>query len=66
MIEEEKMLLRALNMPDNFFFFASHVFDLIRVSDFFKNKQKIIDFIDSEMAKLSPEILDNTWERGSI
>ena len=46
---------------NNCFFFASQVFDFIRVSDFFKNKQKIIDFIDSEIAKLSPEILDNIF-----
>lgn len=65
-IEEEIMLLKALNMDDDCFFFASHVFDKIPVSEYFSKKELIIRHLETEMAKMPASELDSVWVRGSI
>ena len=66
MAEEEIMLLEALEMDDDCFFFASHPFDLFPVSDYFAKKDQIIAYLREEMADTEPEFLDSVWQRGSI
>lgn len=65
-IEEEILLLKSLDMDDDCFFFASHVFDKIPVSDYFAKKDMIIRHLETEMAKLPAAELDTVWRRGSI
>lgn len=65
-IEEEVMLLKALDMDDDCYFFGSHPFNLVAVSGYFSQKQELIDEIEREMMEYEPDFLDSVWKRGSI
>ena len=60
------MLLKALDMDADCFFFGSHVFDKIPVSGYFAGKERIISQLETEMAKMPASELDTVWQRGSI
>ncbi|MDD4510315.1 MAG: radical SAM protein [Oscillospiraceae bacterium] len=65
-LEEIKLLLKALDMDDDCFFFGSHPFDLVPVSGYFRDKEQIIQQLDDGMKKLHPKILDGVYKRGAI
>lgn len=65
-IQEELMLLNALNMEDTCYFFGSHPFNAIPYSNYFSEKQKIIEYIESELAEYDDDFLDSVWQRDSI
>ncbi|EDR45929.1 hypothetical protein DORFOR_02530 [Dorea formicigenerans ATCC 27755] len=66
LIEEEKMLLRALKINDCIFF-GSHPYNLITISGVLpQDREEIIKHLDSEMAawdRDQPGFLDTVWKR---
>lgn len=65
-IEEELMLLQALEMDDDCYFFGSHPFNLVPVNGYFSQKQELMEQIAAEMMEYEPDFLDSVWQRGSI
>ncbi len=65
MLEEEKMLINALEFDDAFFF-GSHYFNLVQVSGSLKDKKDLIASIDDEIAHLPQEVLSAVKPRGPI
>lgn len=69
MICEELMLLENLEVDDDCFFFGSHPYNLIRFSDSFKNKDKMIENLKNQVSQideLQPGILDTVLSRGNL
>ena len=66
LIDEEIMLLEALDMDDSCFFFGSHPFNLVPVSAPFSKKAEIIEALREGMKEYEEEFLDSVWQRGSI
>lgn len=66
LVEEELMLLRALDMDDDCFFHGSHPFNIIPVRGYFANKEDMILDIEMELMEYEPEFLDSIWNRGNI
>ncbi len=69
MILEELMLLENLEMDDDCFFFGSHPYNLIRFSNTFKNRNKMVDDLKNQVDKideLRPGILDTVFPRGNL
>ena len=66
LVEEEKMLLRALKINDCIFF-GSHPYNLITISGVLpQDREEIIKHLDSEMAawdRDQPGFLDTVWKR---
>lgn len=66
LVEEEKMLLRALQI-DDCIFFGSHPYNLITINGILpQDREKIIEHLDSEMAawdRDQPGFLDTVWDR---
>lgn len=66
LVEEEKMLLRALKI-DDCIFFGSHPYNLITINGVLpQDREKIIAHLDLEMAawdRDQPGFLDTVWER---
>ena len=66
MVEEEKLLLRSLDI-EGVDFFGSHPYNLITISGILpQDREKIIDYLDSEMAawdRDQPGFLDTTMNR---
>lgn len=66
LIEEEKMLLRALKI-DDCIFFGSHPYNLITISGILpQDREHIIAHLDAEMAawdRDQPGFLDTIWDR---
>ena len=68
MILEELILLENLEMDDDCFFFGSHPYNLIRFSNTFKNRDKMVEDLMNQVAKIDemrPGILDAVLPRGS-
>lgn len=65
-IQEELMLLRALDLEADCYFFGSHPFNLIPVNGYFSQKQELMDCIEEELMEYEPDFLDSVWQRGSI
>ena len=69
LIEEEKMLLRALKINDCIFF-GSHPYNLITISGVLpQDREKIIKHLDSEMEawdRDQPGFLDTVWKRADM
>ena len=66
MLEEEIMLLRALDVDDDCFFFGSHPYNTIPVSANFSERDKMIAYLENNMRKLPPSFLESTRERGQL
>ena len=66
MLEEELMLLRALAVEDNCFFFGSHPYNTIPVSANFSERDKMIAYIEDNMRQLPQSFLESTMERGQL
>ena len=66
MLEEEIMLLEALDMRDDCWFFGTHPLNAVAVDGYFKEKDRIIAEIRTEMAEIGDDILDITLKRGSM
>ena len=66
MLEEEIMLLRALEVDDDCFFFGSHPYNTIPVSANFSERDKMIAYLENNMRKLPPSFLESTRERGQL
>lgn len=66
MVEEEKLLLRSLDI-EGVDFFGSHPYNLITISGILpQDREKIIDYLDSEMVawdRDQPGFLDTTMNR---
>ena len=65
-IEEEIMLLEALDMDDTCFFFGSHPYNTVPISGYFGKKNEIIAAIREGMKEYDDEFLDSVWYRGGI
>lgn len=65
-VEEELMLLRALELDDDCFFHGSHPFNIIPVREYFAKKDDMILDIEMELMEYESEFLDSTWDRGRI
>ena len=69
LVEEEKMLLRALKI-DDCIFFGSHPYNLITINGVLpQDREKIIAHLDLEMAawdRDQPGFLDTVWERADM
>ena len=69
MIEEELLYLENLKMDDDCFFFGSHPYNLIRFSDTFKNKNRMIENLRDKLNEIDekyPGVLDSVLSRGSL
>ena len=69
MILEELILLENLEMDDDCFFFGSHPYNLIRFSNTFKNRDKMVEDLMNQVAKIDemrPGILDAVLPRGNL
>ncbi len=66
MLEEEIMLLEALDMRDDCWFFGTHPLNAVAVDGYFKDKDRILAEIRAEMAEIGDDILDITLKRGSM
>lgn len=69
MICEELMLLENLEMADVCFFFGSHPYNLIRFSDSFKNKVKMIENLKNQIFQIDElrlGIVDTVLPRGIL
>lgn len=53
MILEELILLENLEMDDDCFFFGSHPYNLIRFSNTFKNRDKMVEDLMNQLLKLT-------------
>lgn len=68
-LNEELLLLEKLEMDDDCYFFGSHPYNLIRFSDNFKNKEKMIKNLKENMDKideLKPGLLDSVLPRANL
>ena len=66
MLEEELMLLKALDVDGSCFFFASHPYNAIPVSANFSERDKMVAYLEKEMRKFPRDFLDSTMERGQL
>ena len=69
MILEELILIENLEMDDDCFFFGSHPYNLIRFSNTFKNRDKMVEDLMNQVAKIDemrPGILDTVLPRGNL
>ena len=66
LVEEELMLLRALEMRDDCFFHGSHPFNIVPIREYFAKKEDIILDIEMELMEYEPQFLDSIWDRGRI
>ena len=66
LVEEELMLLRALEMRDDCFFHGSHPFNIVPIREYFAKKDDIILDIEMELREYEPQFLDSIWDRGRI
>lgn len=64
-LEEEKDLLRLLDLEECYFF-GSHNYNLVPISGHFKQKQEIIEMIDKEIRELGDDILNKVIPRAAI
>ena len=66
LIEEEILLLKALDMDDHCFFFGSHPYNSIPISGNFSYKDKIIAYLEETVNGLPKDFMDSVRERGSL
>ncbi len=66
MLREEIEFLKALDVDDSCYFFASHNFNLVPVSGIMKEKDKMITHLENSINSISPKILNSTKPRGNI
>lgn len=66
LIEEELLLLKALDMNDDCFFFGSHPYNSIPVSGNFSEKDKIIAYLEKTAKELPAVFMDSVRERGNL
>ena len=64
-LEEEKMLLNLLNVPEAYFF-GSHNYNLIPVSGKLKYKEAIVEYLDNKMKEMDDALLDSVVRRANI
>ncbi len=64
-IEEEKYLLKLLNIDDAYFF-GAHYYNLITINGPMSKKDEIIGYIDEQMKIIDKNILDSTYKRENI
>ncbi len=65
MLEEEKMLINALDI-EGCYFFGSHYFNLVPISGNLSNKENIIYYIDEAIENTPKEVLNSVKARGNI
>lgn len=66
MLEEEIMLLKALDMDADCFFFGSHPYNAVPVSGVFAEKEKMIAYLETKRRQLPPAFLKSTMQRGQL
>lgn len=69
LIEEEIGVLEELDMDDDCYYFGSHPFNMISVSDYFINRDNMISYINQRVKQidsLKPGVLDTVQTRGSL
>jgi len=69
MIEEELLFLKELEMEDNCLYFGSHPYNLINITNYFINKENMINKIENKVQQIdkeNPGLLDRVLSRGSL
>ena len=69
LINEELDFIKSLNMDDECYYFGSHPYNLMSVSGYFENKDKIVKYIENKKEELDntrPGLLDKVLSRGSL
>ena len=66
MLDEEIMLLKALDMDAECLFFGSHPYNTIPVSGLFSDKEKMIGYLEKKRQLLPPAFLNSTMPRGQL
>ena len=66
MLDEEIMLLRALDMDADCLFFGSHPYNAVPVSGLFSDKEKMIAYLETKKKQLPPAFLNSTMQRGQL
>ncbi len=69
LVEEEIMLLKELEMPDDCYFFGAHQNNLVKVWDYFKNKEDMICSLENGLKDVEfshPDILDVKLKREGV
>lgn len=66
MLDEELVLLKALEMDDVCLFFGSHPYNTIPVSGLFSHQKDIIGYLEAKRKQLPRAILTSTLPRGQL
>lgn len=66
MLDEELMLLEALEMDDDCLFFGSHPYNTIPVSGLFSDRDRMVAYIEARKKQLPPGFLNSTMPRGQF
>lgn len=66
MLDEELVLLKALEMDDDCLFFGSHAHNTIPVSGLFSHQEDIIAYLEAKRKQLPRAILNCTLPRGQL
>ncbi|MFI3252149.1 MAG: radical SAM protein [bacterium] len=66
MLYEEINFLKALKVDDDCLFFGSHNFNLVPVSGYMRDREKIITHLENAIKTIDPKILNKTKPRGPI
>ncbi len=69
LISEERSFIEKLCMDDDCYYFGSHPYNLLRLSNYFKNKEEMLEYIDTAVEKIDenePGLLDKVLNRGSL
>ncbi len=66
MLREEIAFLKALDVDENCYFFASHNFNLVPVSGNMSQKDAMITHLENAIKSLNPKVLNSTKPRGPI
>lgn len=66
MLYEEIQFLKLVDVNDDCFFFGNHYFNLVPVSGYMKDRDKMIAHLENAIKTLSPNVLNSTKPRGAI
>ena len=69
MLAEEMMYLENLKMDDNCLYFGAHIYNLSRITKYFRYRNEMIEELKKridEIDRTNPGLLDTVLERGSL
>lgn len=69
MLDEELMYLENLKMDDDCFYFGGHVYNLSRITMYFRYRDEMIKQFKNRVEELdrrNPGLLDSVWSRGNL